>query len=177
MEPSRQTVRCYPVAAARGSFAALSRLTVNHDIIAILLLAILAPAEAQHPSIATAAARYVPGITWRTTSVVTGDFSCSGRREQAILGTSRSDIVVAVFLNGTTERPEVLHYSTGMRDPSTASLMIESSDYDANKEIGSPLPGFRRSKTCKGLNLSDGKVDAAHIYWNHDSRRFADWVR
>jgi hypothetical protein len=124
-----------------------------------------------------AATRFVPGISWRTTSVLAGDFSCRGGREQAILGTSRSEIVVAVFVNGINQRPEVLRYSTEMRDPATASLTAENLDYDPRTEIGAPLQGFRRSRTCKGLNLSDGKVDAAHIYWNHDARRFEDWVR
>jgi hypothetical protein len=33
MEPSRPTVRCYPVAAARGSFATLGRHTEGPDLI------------------------------------------------------------------------------------------------------------------------------------------------
>jgi hypothetical protein len=37
------------------------------------------------------------------------------------------------------------------------------------------LPGFQQSKTCKGLNLSDGETDSAHIYWNHKALRFGEW--
>jgi hypothetical protein len=45
--------------------------------------------------------------------------------EQAILGTNSSEIVIAVFLNGTTQRPEVLNYSAKARDAATAELKVE----------------------------------------------------
>jgi hypothetical protein len=57
------------------------------------------------------------------------------------------------------------------------SSRVEDQDYDPKDEIGADLPGFRRSRTCKGLNLSDGGIDSAHIYWDHEARRFEDWVR
>lgn len=128
------------------------------------------------PSVQAAAAKYVPGISWRAKSVVSGDFSCRGRTESAILGASESWIVVAVFLNGLNHKPQVLEYSTRARNAASAILEIESLDFDREKELGYALPGFRRSKTCKGLNLSDGRSDSAHIYWNHEARRFDDWT-
>lgn len=131
---------------------------------------------AQVPTVSQAASKFVPGVTWRPKSVLTADFSCRGRKEQAILGVNAKQIVVAVFLNGPTRPPEVLRYSAEMRDAKEVQLTLESLDYDAEDEIGD-LPGFRRSRTCQGLNLSDGKIDSAHIYWNHDAKRFDDWVR
>lgn len=132
---------------------------------------------AQAPSIVTAASKFVPGVTWRPKSVVTADFSCRRGKEQAILGVTATEIVIAVFLNGTTNKPEVLRYSASARDATEVKLTLESLDYDPKAEAFSELPGFRRSRTCKGLNLSDDKVDSAHIYWNHDAKRFDDWVR
>jgi hypothetical protein len=96
--------------------------------------------------------------------------------ESAILGTSESEIVVAVFLKGLSSRPQVLRYSARVRDAASAVLETESLDFDREEELGYALAGFRRSKTCQGLNLSDGRSDSAHIYWNHESRRFDDWV-
>ena len=66
-----------------------------------ILLLILAAVQvgAQPPPIMTAAAKFVPGVTWRTKSIVTADFSCRGRREQAILGVSAQELVIAVFLS------------------------------------------------------------------------------
>ena len=141
------------------------------------ILLVLLVQGAQPPSIVAAAMKHVPGVEWRPRSVLTADFSCRGHREQAILGISATDIVVAVFLNGTSERPEVLRYSSRVRDAASAQLTIEDQDYDPNMEIGADLPGFRRSRTCKGLNLGDGMIDSAHIYWNHQTLRFNDWVR
>jgi hypothetical protein len=142
-----------------------------------LILAFAVLHAASQSAAATAAAKFFPAITWRPTSVITADFTCRGRKEEAILGATTSEIVVAVFVNGITQAPEVLRYSARARNPRTAKLTIESLDFDPRKEEGYDLPGFRRSRTCKGLNLADGEVDSAHIYWNHDAKRFDDWVR
>ena len=91
-------------------------------------------------------------------------------------GVSPKEIVIAVFLNGLTEPPEVLRYSAAVRGAKEAHLTLESLDDDPKDEIGD-LPGFRRSRRCQGLNLSDDRIDSAHIYWNHDAKRFNDWVR
>jgi hypothetical protein len=64
-----------------------------------------------------------------------------------------------------------------MRDARTATLTIETLDYDPKVEDVGVRLAFRRSRTCKGLNLSDEKIDSAHIYWNHEAKRFDDWVR
>ena len=92
------------------------------------------------------------------------------------MGVTSKEIVIAVFLNGTGEKPEILRYSAAVRDASQAKLRLESLDYGPDEDTG-PLPGFRRSRTCKGLNLSDDMIDSAHIYWNHDAKRFDEWVR
>jgi hypothetical protein len=123
----------------------------------------------------SSAGKYVAGTRWRADSVVTGDFTCRGRKQHAILGTNAKEIVVAVFLNDTDHPPEVLRYSAETRNPASVVLALESQDYDPRDEVGD-VPGFRRSKTCKGLNLSDGQTDSAHIYWNHDAKRFDDWT-
>jgi hypothetical protein len=129
------------------------------------------------PSLTVAASKFVPGVTWRSQSALTADFSCRGRREQAILGVTPKDIVIAVFLHGTAAPPEVLRYSAAVRDPNEVKLTIESLNYDPKDTDASEHPGLRHSRTCKGLNLSDEKIDSAHIYWNHDARRFSDWTR
>jgi hypothetical protein len=128
------------------------------------------------PSVAAAAKKYVPDVEWQPKTVIAADFSCRGRKEQAILGTNSADIVIAVFLNGTTQKPEVLRYSAKVRNASSAELTVEDLNFDPKDVIGVDLPGFKRSSTCKGLNLSDGRSDSAHIYWNHEDRMFDDWV-
>ena len=148
--------------------------TLNDVMMHALIILLLQGAAAQPPSITTAATKHVPEVRWQAKSVVAADFTCRGRKEQAILGTSRSEIVIAIFVNGTDQPPQILRYSAEVRDPRTATLAVEDLDYDPN-EVG-PLPGFKASRTCKGLNLSDGQVDSAHIYWNHTAARFDDWV-
>ena len=142
-----------------------------------IILLILLQGVVSNSSVATAAAKFQPGIQWRQNSVIKGDFSCQGRQQQAILGTTPSEIVIAIFLNGTNQQPEVLRYSGRARHAASAELIIEGQDFDAKMDTGYVLPGFKRSSTCKGFRLSDGLVDSAHIYWNHDAKRFDDWVR
>jgi hypothetical protein len=146
----------------------------RQTVLGLAAVLLLLGAAAQPSSVAAAAARYFPDVKWQRASVVAADFTCRGREEQAILGTSPSKIVIAVFLNGTTARPEILRYSAKVRHAATAVLAVEDQDYDPKEEIGSDLPGFKRSRTCKGLNLSGGEIDSAHIFWNHEARRFDD---
>lgn len=139
-------------------------------------LLLVACAQSQAP--ADVAARHEAGLEWRPDSTVSGDFTCRGRTEQAVLGTGGGEIVVAVFTEGLDQPPTLLRFPAAMRDPATSTLAVESLDIDLDRlsrEIGVRPDGLRPSKTCKGLNLSDGKVDSAHIYWNHATKRFAAW--
>jgi hypothetical protein len=145
--------------------------------LSLVLFSQFVVAAGRESSIEAAAARYVPGASWRADSVVSGDFSCRGRMEQAILGADQTEIVVAVFLDGTNKRPQVLRYSAKVRNPLSTTLETEDLDYDPKEDLGYGLPGFRRSKTCRGIKLNDGRTDSPHIYWNHNSHRFEDWLR
>jgi hypothetical protein len=149
----------------------------SHTATKLLGLLSLRLLLAQNPvQIERAAAKYAPGVSWQPRSVILGNFTCRGRKEPAILGVSASEIVIAVFANGLNMRPEILRYSAKARNARTAKLAIEDQDYDPKQDIGREPPGFRRSKSCKGLNLTDGLTDSAHIYWNRASRRFEDWT-
>jgi hypothetical protein len=91
-----------------------------------------------------AATRYLPGVNWRQSSVVLADFACVGHKQQAILGTNSTDIVIAIFINGMGFRPELLRYSARIRNPADAKLTTEGLDYDPEVEVGYELPGFKR---------------------------------
>lgn len=124
-----------------------------------------------------AARRFHPSVQWLAKSAIAADFTCLGRTEHAILGTKKDAIFIAVFTNGLTSRPQLLEYSARVRNSATVAIEPEDQNFDPAKELGYKLPGFRPSKTCKGLNFSDGHGDSAHIYWNHAARRFDDWSR
>ena len=141
-----------------------------------MLLAAVLPG-AQVASLTMAAARFLPEVNWRAESSVSADFTCRGRRESAILGTTSKEIIIAIFIDGLGQKPEVLRYSAAMRDATTVRLTTETLDYDPKDEDAGDLRGFRRSTTCMGLNLSDEQIDSAHIYWNHEAKRFDSWVR
>ena len=146
-------------------------------VVLYFLAAYVQAAGTDTTSIKNAAHRYFPMATWRERPIISADFTCSGRKEWAVLGTTPSEILVAIFVKGQSEKPEILHYSRSVRNASTAVLAPEDMDYDPQEDPFYALPVFERSKTCKELNLSDGEVDSAHIYWNHKARRFDAWTR
>jgi hypothetical protein len=136
----------------------------------IFLALVLAAACPAQTSLIRAASRFVPGVTWKPKSVVVADFTCEGRKQQAILGvnTKHPVVVVAIFVRGTNTKPVVFEFS---KSPKYARLEAESLDY----ELDYDLPGFRRSTTCKGLVVSDDEIDPSHLYWNHDAKVFGRW--
>lgn len=124
-------------------------------------------------AIEAGAKQYLPDVTWQPKSVVTADFTCQGRAQHAILGLDPKDIVIAVFINGLGSAPEVIRDRARSRE--FAKIRVESLDYDPKPILGDDLPGFQRSKTCKGLNLYDDMVDSLHLYWNRLTKRFDGW--
>ena len=149
----------------------------------LLLLAALIGASAgtlANPAVKAAATHFIGGIAWQEGSVLTADFSCAGKKQSAILGTSDSEIVVAVFTQDLAKPPEVLRFGAEDRNPAEAKIRLEDSSLskDEIQSLSNAVPpGYRQSKTCKGLRLSDDGSDAAHIYWDHDARRFDTWTQ
>lgn len=124
--------------------------------------------------IVTAASTFAPKVSWRAASAVTADFTCEGRAEQAILGNTATEIVVAVFVHGIDQSPELLRYSTEMRDPAKVRMSLEPLTY--RSKDAPDLRKFHLPATCRGLRVDDGRIPPAHIYWNPETKQFADWV-
>ena len=146
----------------------------------VLAAMILTAAASEPDDVASAAQQYYPETVWQPGSVLTGDFSCHGNEDVAILGASATSIFVAVFLGGLEQAPQVLEYSASVRNAQFAMLAIEpigASVEEIEADIGYVPEGMRPSTSCVGLNMGDGEVDSAHIYWDHDAQRFKDWVR
>lgn len=149
-----------------------------HKLSFALLALLPAYALAANSPVFDSANKMVPGVKWQAKSVQTGDFSCKGKVESAILGTQKTEVVVAIFLDGVNKAPKVLRFASTERDPKTTVLSIEDQNFNPKamkEEMGEIPQGMLPSKTCKALHVEDGKIDAIHIYWNHVSKAFADW--
>jgi hypothetical protein len=123
-------------------------------------------------SVTKAAARFQPGVTWKSASVTNADFTCRSHKQTGVLGESGEAVVVAVFLSGMDQEPEVLSFTLHR---GFATLETDDLNYDPMEDLGYSLPGFHRSKTCKGLSVDDRETDPVHLYWNHQSVRFDSW--
>ncbi|MEO5924923.1 MAG: hypothetical protein ABIR70_13975 [Bryobacteraceae bacterium] len=152
---------------------------MDRMILPALLTLLLPPCLAQSKVVATAAARFQPEVTWQEKSVIHADFSCQGRREAAILGTTKETIVVAIFINGSAQKPELVTYPQDVFAPTwPLSIEIDGLDYNVKQraeDLGTPLQGLQRSKTCKGIYLGNHQEDGIHIYWNRVMREFNEW--
>ena len=117
-----------------------------------------------------------PRVTWNGKGVLTADIDCDGTEDYALEGRKGEDVLVMVILGPVTQKSKVaveeLPADELCGDP--IALTLESLDYDPGEEIGE-LPGFERSKKCKGLNLGSGECDAVHFFWNHKTAALDMW--
>ena len=148
-------------------------------------------AQAQTNPVLAAAQRFLPEVDWKQQSVLTLDFTCRGRREYAILGATKGAVVqiegraiasrtpeavVAAFSSGLSAQPQLFQNSAANAE--LARLTIEDNDFTKKEfeaSIGEVPEGLQSSKTCKGLNLSDGERDSVHLYWNRKRGRIGAW--
>lgn len=148
---------------------------------AIAWMALPAPAGAQTvdgAAVQAAAARFASGLAWRSASLLEADFSCSGKIEQAILGTSDQEIAVAIFTLGLNQPPSLVHFDASGRNIEASKIRVD--DYNLTVDeiagvTGETPVGYRPSSACHGVRVSDDSYEAAHIYWNHADRRFNTW--
>jgi hypothetical protein len=114
-----------------------------------------------------------------TVGALVGDIDCDGHLDAISYWVTPESVRVEVRLKGEPRRSKSISFSIG--GLSQASLCaapvkpaLESQDFDPKEELGS-LPGFRRSKVCKGIVLDDEQCDPIHVYWDHDAHALAWW--
>lgn len=124
-----------------------------------------------------------PKVKWDKQSIKKADINCDGKTDVAILGKEGEKVVVAVVLGPPAKDSIILSrllvgkHSQDSLCTARVRLLIEDQDYDPSEIFdGEPLPGFRQSKTCKGINVGDGECDSFHYFWNHDLKTI-DWWR
>jgi hypothetical protein len=127
-----------------------------------------------------AADKFAEGVAWSGATVLEADFSCTGKVQQAILGTWAQEIVVAIFTQGINQPPALVHFDASDRNIAASKIRLD--DYSLSAEeiagvSGETPVGYRPSTTCHGVRLSDDSHEAAHIYWNHTNQRFDVWVQ
>jgi hypothetical protein len=74
----------------------------------------------------------------------------------------------------------MLRYSGTARRAASAVRATESLDFnikELEKSLGWLPDGLQPSKSCVGLNLTDKRINSAHIYWHRKHRRFTSWSR
>lgn len=127
-----------------------------------------------------AAAKFSSSVAWRESTVLISDFDCTGKVQFAILGGSAKEIAVAIFTEGLDQSPALLRFEVDAHNLQSAQLRLDDYTMSAGEIAGisgKAPTGYRPSSTCHGVRLSDHGIDAAHIYWDHDNRRFDTWTQ
>ena len=122
------------------------------------------------------AAAREPQVAWNGKGVLAADFDCDGTEDYALEGRKGEGVAVMVVLGPVTPKSKISVEEIEADELCGVpiALSLESLDYDPGKEIGE-LPGFERSKKCKGLNLGSGECDAFHFFWNHKTAALDMW--
>ena len=77
----------------------------------------VAMAQAVDGAVVKAAAdKFAEGVAWSSASILEADFSCTGRVQQAILGTWAKEIVVAIFTQGINRPPALVQFDASDRN-------------------------------------------------------------
>lgn len=114
-------------------------------------------------------------------AVMKADIDCDGVEDTARMEYVEDRVRVTVTL-AATKTSQSLEFGLGNSGAqeslcgTEATLEIEDMDYDLIEMFGENPEGFRESKTCKGLRLSDDECDSMHMFWNHKTKHI-DWWR
>ena len=135
-------------------------------------------APAAPPSPLEVAQRERPGLQWQADSELEGDFDCSGQPSTVLLGSSKTEVMLAVFPRRDGAAPVWLTFPAREIDPATAMLTAEDLDFDPVRyvrEYGPTPSGLEPSLSCEGLDLTDAAPHSVHVYWDRKKHRYADW--
>lgn len=140
-------------------------------------------ATAQHAKAAPlkrAAEKIAGELSWRASTVLEGDFNCTGKVQYAILGTSPKEIAVAIFNEDLAQPPAMLRFEGMARDGLVSKIRLDDYTMTAAEiaDVSGTEPvGYQPSAACHGVRLSDDSSSAAHIYWDHVNQRFDSWTQ
>jgi hypothetical protein len=120
------------------------------------------------------------GATAHAKHLPTGDVDCDGHADAISYSVSPDTVRVEVRFSQKGRAAQSLTFSIGADSENSlrvapAEVSLESLDFDLSAEEMGDLPGFQRSKLCKGIVLDDQQSDPIHVYWDHDAHRLAWW--
>ena len=168
---------------------------MRHPLIVLLLCMTAAGCtREEEPVVSASAPQASPVATSRQTvapvaadvgkaqpAVIKADIDCDGVEDTAQMDYVEDRVRVTVTF-AATKASQSLEFGLGNSGAqeslcgTAATLEIEDMDYDLIEAFGENPEGFRQSKTCKGLSLTDDECDSMHIFWNHETKHI-DWWR
>lgn len=147
----------------------------------VCLIASVAAVRAEKPSRVETARialrRAEPaGLRWKHSQRL--DVNCDGKSDEVFTASDQSRFYVAAVLGPITakSRSSVVAFRLSGNSQDSFCDAFESLTPEALDATGDEPPGYRPSKTCKGLRLVAGECDSLHLYWDHSANAL-DWWR
>ncbi len=112
------------------------------------------------------------------------DINCDGKQDYIAIGKVNNRLYVAVAIGPLSDKSKVSSINIGLGNEGSQdslgeknpSMRIVPLDYDPKEATGFPVEGFKRSKTCKGVEIGGEETDEFNVYWNH-KKSSLDWWR
>jgi hypothetical protein len=120
-----------------------------------------------------------PDIQWKNKFIIV-DIDCNGNPDKVFYVQDAKSISIGLVMNGNTKTPivDTLVVARG-KQGSLCSLPVKVSKYSLDLDIEQAVisaPGFKRSRSCQSVQISDDQCDSFHLYWNH-AMKSAQWWR
>ena len=123
-----------------------------------------------------------PAVRWKAKTAMTGDFTCDGREDTAMIGFGRRGEPWIGLVPGSAGHrasvPSTLKFrlGNGYQDALCATpVRIETSPLVCLDPQTRLMPGCKPLPGCLALSMIDGKCDAVHFYWDADEPMLRWW--
>jgi hypothetical protein len=150
----------------------------------LVALAIPAFADQNIPeNISKVLKKHNPKVKWER-MLGQADINCDGKQDYIAIGKAKNRLYVAVAIGPLSDKSKVSSINIGLGNEgyqdslgeTNPSVRIVSLDYDPKETTGLTVEGFKRSKTCKGVEIGGEETDEFNVYWNH-KKDSLDWWR
>lgn len=127
--------------------------------------------------------RHNPKIKWER-MLGKADINCDGKQDYIAIGKAKNRLYVAVVIDPLNEKSKVSSINIGLGNEGSQDSLGETNpsvrivplDYDPKEATGLAAEGFKRSKSCKGVEIGGEETDEFNVYWNH-KKGILDWWR
>ena len=128
-------------------------------------------------SVLTNLRKAYPAVAWNEKSVTLADVNCDGKPETILLGSEKSEVVIAIVSPKSQKKPQLFSFPISSATQNGFCRMpvrIVVSPLECESDSG-PLPGCKPTRSCKEFTVADDECDGFNFYWDSSRKSLAWW--